>query len=78
MCAREVAAPSCSGFTIDQIDAIVGRPLTHRRDPDLSLRRTSANGRPDDILMCSTAIVCDVMNDCVVAWVMSRSHPLLR
>jgi hypothetical protein len=35
-----------------------------------SLRRTSANDRSDEILMCSTAIVCDVMKACLLAWVM--------
>ncbi len=39
-----------------------------------SFRRTSANDSSDEILICSTVIVCDVMEACVVAWVMSRSH----
>jgi hypothetical protein len=32
-----------------------------------SFRRTSAKVRLDEILMCSTAIVCDVKVACVVA-----------
>ena len=36
-----------------------------------SFWRTSANDRPDDILMCSTAIVCDAMQACVMARVKS-------
>src|SRR5215831_19949235 len=38
-----------------------------------SLRRTSANDRSDEILMCSTAMVCDAKVACVLAWVISRS-----
>ena len=36
--------------------------------------------RCEEILMCSTAIVCDVTEDCVAAWVMSRllRFPFLR
>src|SRR5467141_1838329 len=37
-------------------------------------RRTSANDSSDEILICSTVIVCDVMEACVVARVMSYSH----
>src|ERR1700676_735441 len=41
-----------------------------------NFRRTSANGRPDAILMYSTAIGCDVTEGGAVAWVMSRSIPI--
>jgi hypothetical protein len=41
-----------------------------------SFRRTSVNDRSDEILMWSTAIVCDVTETCVVAWAMSHSHCL--
>jgi hypothetical protein len=36
MCVRATTAPSCSGFTISQIGAIIGRTpeLTRRRDPN--------------------------------------------
>src|ERR1700730_705142 len=39
-----------------------------------NFRRTSANDSSDEILICSTVIVCDVMEACVVARVMSCSH----
>src|SRR5437899_7651607 len=39
-----------------------------------SFRRTSANARADEILMCSTAIVRDVIEPCVAAWVMASSY----
>src|SRR5580704_15368178 len=38
-----------------------------------SFRRTSANDRPDEILTCSTAIVRELTEAGVVAWVMSHS-----
>jgi len=43
-----------------------------------NFRRTSANYSSDEILICSTVIVCDVMEACVVARGMSRSHGSLR
>ena len=43
--------------------SLTGRPS--------SFRRTSANDRPEETLTCSTAIVCDVTECCVVACVMS-------
>jgi hypothetical protein len=42
-----------------------------------SFRRTSANDSLDEILTCSTAIVRELTEAGVVAWVMSHRHSIL-